>query len=83
MCGNVAEWVLDGYSETGYARSAGKTVTTAEAFEQPTKLFPRVLRGGSWELDAEDCRSAARMKSVLLSLMSCSVLSLTKALTSA
>lgn len=63
MYGNVAEWVLDGYSETGYARNAGKTVTTAEAFEQATKLFPRVLRGGSWELDAEDCRSAARMKS--------------------
>ena len=63
MYGNVAEWVLDGYSENGYARNAGKTVTTAEATEQPTKLFPRVLRGGSWELDAEDCRSAARMKS--------------------
>lgn len=63
MYGNVAEWVLDGYQEQGYARHAGKQVTAAEAFEKPTKLFPRVLRGGSWELDAEDCRSAARMRS--------------------
>jgi formylglycine-generating enzyme len=63
MYGNVAEWVLDGYSEDGYARHAGKSVTVAEAWEKPTKLFPRVLRGGSWELDVEDCRSAARMRS--------------------
>jgi formylglycine-generating enzyme required for sulfatase activity len=36
MYGNVAEWVLDGYSENGYARNAGKTVTTAEAIRTMT-----------------------------------------------
>ncbi len=63
MYGNVAEWVLDAYAEKGYERLAGKSVTTVEAFEKPTTLYPRVLRGGSWELEAEDCRSAARMAS--------------------
>jgi hypothetical protein len=27
----------------------------------PTKLIPRVVKGGSWEDDPEDCRSAARL----------------------
>lgn len=64
MYGNVAEWVLDGYDENGYDGSLqGKTVTAAQAFAKPTKVFPGVLRGGSWELEAEDCRSAARLPS--------------------
>ncbi len=64
MYGNVAEWVLDEYSENGYDHvEAGKSVTTDEALRRPTKLFPRVIRGGSWELEPEDCRSAARLGS--------------------
>ena len=64
MYGNVSEWVLDEYSEDGYARMKDKEVsTTLEAFLKPTKLYPRVCRGGSFELEAEDCRSAARQKS--------------------
>jgi formylglycine-generating enzyme required for sulfatase activity len=63
MYGNVAEWVLDEYSESGYQDLAGKTLTVKLAFRKPAKVFPRVLRGGSWELEAEDCRSAARMAS--------------------
>jgi sulfatase modifying factor 1 len=64
LYGNVAEWVLDQYDEDGYTHVAeGASVTTQQAFAKPTKLFPRVIRGGSFELEPEDCRSAARMGS--------------------
>ncbi len=63
MCGNVGQWVLDQHLADGYKKFAGKTVTAKEAIVWPTKLFPRVLRGGSWDSDAADCRSAARRKS--------------------
>ena len=63
MYGNVAEWVLDAYSEDGYSRFGVNSVTVEESFSKPTKLYPRVVRGGSWELEAEDCRSAARLGS--------------------
>lgn len=63
MYGNVAEWVLDGYVEQYDPKLAGKTVSVQQAYVSPTKVYPRVLRGGSWELEVEDCRSAARMAS--------------------
>lgn len=63
MYGNVSEWVLDQYSDEGYTHVDGDTVTTAEAFHKPTEVYPRVLRGGSWELKPEYCRSAARLGS--------------------
>ena len=31
-----------------------------EPFNQPVTLYPRVVRGGSWDDDPKDCRSAAR-----------------------
>ena len=64
MYGNVAEWVLDGYDENGYTHiKAGSTVTVEESFFKPKGLYPRVVRGGSFELEVEDCRSAARVGS--------------------
>jgi len=64
MYGNVAEWVLDQYDEDGYKHvEAGASVTTEKAFSKPTKLYPRVVRGGSFEMEPKDCRSAARMGS--------------------
>jgi len=63
MHGNVAEWVLDEYSENGYAALEGAVVKDAKAIQWPTKLFPRVARGGSWEDKPERCRSASRMSS--------------------
>jgi formylglycine-generating enzyme required for sulfatase activity len=60
MHGNVAEWTLDQYVADVYKSHEGKAVSAAEAIRWPTKLMPRVYRGGSWDEDAEICRSAAR-----------------------
>ncbi|MEZ6093193.1 MAG: formylglycine-generating enzyme family protein [Pirellulaceae bacterium] len=64
MYGNAAEWVLDGYSENGYAHLAeAETVEGNSILTKPKGVEGRVLRGGSFELEMEDCRSAARQKS--------------------
>jgi len=63
MYGNVAEWVLDEYDEDHYGQFEGKSISLTDSFNQPEELYPRVLRGGSWELELEDCRSAARLAS--------------------
>ncbi len=63
MHGNVAEWVLDEFKEDHYAAFKGGVTSSGDALAWPVKLFPRVVRGGSWELDPEQCRSASRMKS--------------------
>ncbi len=60
MHGNVAEWVLDQHDPQHYAGFAGKTVTVTAALAVPTTLYPRVVRGGSWDDDIELLRSAAR-----------------------
>ncbi len=62
MHGNVSEWVLDAYDENGYPHGETDNVLAAdEALQWPTAAYPLVVRGGSWELYAEDCRSAARL----------------------
>ena len=58
--GNVGEWCLDQFSREGYKRLEGKTPTAGEAIAWPTKLYPRSIRGGSWDEDADRLRSAAR-----------------------
>lgn len=63
MYGNVSEWVLDGYTENGYDAIAGQPLTVQEAFQKPTKVFPRVLRGGSYYSEIELCNSTARLAS--------------------
>jgi len=55
MHGNVAEWVLDQYVEAGYHPGAAKNPLVI-----PLTLYPRVVRGGSWEDVARRCRSASR-----------------------
>jgi sulfatase modifying factor 1 len=63
MHGNVGEWVLDQYHADGYKAHEGKTLTAAEAIAWPTKLYPRVIKGGGWDSDAVHCRTAARRQS--------------------
>ncbi len=58
MHGNVMEWVLDQYQADAYA---GRTGVTENPLVFPTKLYPRVARGGSWYDPAEELRSARRV----------------------
>jgi sulfatase modifying factor 1 len=60
MHGNVGEWTLDQYSPETYARLGTGVVDEKTAVQWPTKLFPRVVRGGSWLEPAAMSRSAAR-----------------------
>ena len=61
MHGNVSEWVLDQYEAGRYAKFTGKqTVTALEMLLVPRKLYPRIVRGGSWDDDPEDLRSSRR-----------------------
>jgi sulfatase modifying factor 1 len=62
MHGNAAEWVLDQYIADHHSQLKDG-VTAYDAVAWPTKLFPRVIRGGSWLDTAEKCRSAARQPS--------------------
>ena len=58
MHGNAAEWVLDQYIPDFYGKSNGQLVSNPLAI--PTELYPRIVRGGGWNQDAEQLRSAAR-----------------------
>lgn len=59
MHGNVAEWTLDEYAADFYAN--GNKMNAP--WNKPTSLYSRVYRGGSWDDEAQDLRSAARKKS--------------------
>jgi len=61
MHGNVAEWVLDAYTKDGYAFLGEGPVHAP--LNKPEELYPRTVRGGSWDDDPEMLRSAARRKS--------------------
>ena len=63
MYGNVAELVLDEYQESGYAHLKEKKLKALDTYVTPVKQYPRVCRGGHWDSDPEDCRSASRMAS--------------------
>jgi formylglycine-generating enzyme required for sulfatase activity len=60
MHGNVLEWCMDQYDENAYADRKG---VTENPFVRPTKLYPRVARGGSWYDTSDLLRSAARTSS--------------------
>lgn len=66
MHGNVMEWVIDGYTEDGYAALADKPqpISFLESIRWPDSSENRVLRGGSWQDDAEQLRSASRLASL-------------------
>ena len=60
MHGNVWEWCLDGWID-----SYGHKINAMNKDELTTLPYSdeyRVLRGGSWNCDARDCRSANRVR---------------------
>jgi formylglycine-generating enzyme required for sulfatase activity len=64
MHGNAAEWTVNQYSEDGYAAFAGKQpIKAIDVVKWPVEAYPCVVRGGSWEMDPPDLRSAARIAS--------------------
>jgi formylglycine-generating enzyme required for sulfatase activity len=62
MYGNVAEIVIDQYDPEWYKRFAGKSVSWRDAVRWPDAMYPRIVRGGGYESEAEECRSAARKR---------------------
>jgi formylglycine-generating enzyme required for sulfatase activity len=60
MHGNVAEWVLDRH-DPGFYATLGEA--TANPLAWPAELYPREVRGGSWDDDPDRLRSAARRPS--------------------
>lgn len=63
MHGNVAEWTVDAYTEEGYKALDPAGLTGITAAQWPTETYPCTVRGGSWESDPPELRSAARMGS--------------------
>jgi len=63
MSGNVAEWCLDQYAADWYKQFAGKTVDWRQAVNWPLHRYPTVVRGGGFDSEPTDCRSAARLHS--------------------
>ncbi len=62
MHGSVAELTVNEYSEDGYAGfDNGKPLNAIDVVVWPESAYPVVVRGGSWEMDAEQLRSAARL----------------------
>ncbi len=58
ILGNVSEWTYDQYDADFYKTLEGKV--SDNPVNVPTKLYPHAVRGGSFESEAADMRSAAR-----------------------
>jgi formylglycine-generating enzyme required for sulfatase activity len=66
MYGNVAEWCIDKYEAGFYATLNNGTSKGVEAINSPIgsrSPYPRVIRGGSYDSEASECRSASRSAS--------------------
>ena len=62
MHGSVAEITVNAYSEDGYSQfDTGKPINATQVVAWPETSSPIVVRGGSWEMDPEQLRSAARI----------------------
>ncbi len=59
MHGNVSEWVMDAYAEDGYTKRPAD-MPAGQWWLEPTSLYPRTVRGGSWDDDPDGLRSAGR-----------------------
>jgi formylglycine-generating enzyme required for sulfatase activity len=60
--GNVAEWTLDQYDPAYYGALGAQVQagSTPPPWNKPVTLYPRSVRGGTWDDDPKDLRSAAR-----------------------
>ena len=61
MHGNVSEWTLDQYVPTEY--KSRKRKKSINPYVQPTKTYPKSVRGGAWTDSESRLRSAARRPS--------------------
>ena len=61
MHGNVSEWTLDEYNTTTYLKASQNL--SKNPIVKPIKLYPRVVRGGSWKSSNYRLRSASRQAS--------------------
>ena len=57
MHGNVMEWTADQFALDYFAQIKNSAINP---FLRPDKLYPRSVRGGGWDDDAEQLRSAYR-----------------------
>ena len=60
MHGNVSEWTLDQFGD-GYFTKISSSPNSP--LVRPETLYPRTVRGGNWDDDAENLRSARRLGS--------------------
>jgi formylglycine-generating enzyme required for sulfatase activity len=60
MHGNVREWTADQYLPDYFERLGGRATNP---LMRPQTLYPRSVRGGSWNDEAEQLRSAVRVGS--------------------
>lgn len=60
MHGNVAEWTMDQYQEDYYGNI---NEGAKNPWRIPDDLYPRSVRGGSWDDDPDVLRSSARVRS--------------------
>jgi len=60
MHGNVAEWTLDQYADTGYEVEVDSNI---DPVVLDTDTYPKSVRGGSWMDQPVSLRSASRMPS--------------------
>ena len=63
MHGNVGQWCIDQYDPAWYGHFKDKSVSWQSCINWPTTRYPIVIRGGGYESEAADCRSASRLHS--------------------
>ena len=63
MHGNVGQWCIDQYDPKWYANFKDKSVNAKDIINWPKTRYPIVIRGGGYESEADECRSASRLHS--------------------
>ncbi|QDU55603.1 formylglycine-generating enzyme family protein [Aeoliella mucimassa] len=63
MHGNAGEWVLDSANPPADGPADGSKATVDQAVSWPTEVFPRVVKGGSWDSMADECTVTSRAES--------------------